>query len=129
MTRTHPGRESGQTLVVLLIFMMLVIIVATAGAAITAINIRANNGFNAGEQSLRYAESGADIALQRLERDPSYTGETIAFQDGAATISVSGASVKTITSHGSSDNYYRTVTVTATITGGSIQRNTWSETP
>jgi type II secretory pathway pseudopilin PulG len=127
--RSRRYDATGQTLVALLIFMMLIITVTAAAAVITVTNIRANNGYANGEQSLMYAESGVENAIQQLQRDPAYTGETIAFPNGTATISVNGTSVKTITSLGTSDNHYRTVTSTVTDVDGVIHRSSWSETP
>ncbi len=119
---------AGQTVIALLLFMMLAIMVTTAAATVTITNIRANDQYTKGEQALMFAESGIDEALVRLTRDPDYAGGTIAFQDGTATISVSGTSVKTIISHGTNNNYHRTVTVTAAV-DGAVTVTSWSETP
>ena len=126
MSKQH---EAGQTLVALLIFMMLVITLATVAATITIVNIRSNSSFASGEQALANADSGAENALQRLLRDPTYTGETVSFANGAATISVTGTTGKTITSVGSIDNYQRTVTVTADYINNVLTVTSWSETP
>lgn len=130
MTSVHAAscRQSGQTLIALLLFMMLVIAVTAAAAVITITNIRAGNGYAQSEQALMYAESGIDNALLRLSRDPSYSGETLAFTHGSVTISVSGTAVKTIIAAGTSDAYRRTVTVTITEDNGVIHRTSWSET-
>jgi hypothetical protein len=126
MSRHH---ESGQTIIALLIFMMLAIAVTTVAAMITITNIRTNNAYSGGEQALANAESGAENALQRLLRDPGYTGESLALPNGAATISISGASVKTIVSEGTVNNYHRTITVTASYTSNVLVPTSWSETP
>jgi len=125
----RPYDSAGQTVIALLLFMMLAIMVTTAAATITVTNIQANNGYAKGEQSLMYAESGIDEAMVRLGHDENYAGGTIAFANGTATISVSGTSVKTIISHGTSDNYHRTVTATVTVANGVINLTSWSETP
>lgn len=121
-------RQAGQTLVALLIFMMVVIALTAIAATITIVNIRSNNAFADGQQALSYAESGAEDALIRLVRNPAYTGETITFPDGTATISVSGTTTKTIVSAGTSGNHRRTVTVTANYTNNVLAPTSWSET-
>jgi len=84
--------------------MMLAIAITTVAAMVTITNIRSNNAYSGGEQALANAESGAENALQRLLRDPGYTGESLTLPNGAATISVTGTMTKTITSVGSIDN-------------------------
>ena len=122
-------KQSGQTLVALLIFTMIVISLSSVAVAITISNVRSNNAFAGGGQALAYAESGAENALQRLLRDPGYTGGTISFAHGTATISVSGTTAKTIVSQGTSGNHRRTVTVTANHTNNMLTPASWSETP
>jgi hypothetical protein len=123
------GKQSGQTAVALLIFMMVVITLTAVAATITIVNVRSNNALAGGEQALAYAESGAENALERLLRDPGYTGETMSFADGAATISISGTVAKTIVSEGTNGNQSRTVTVTASYTNNALAPTSWSETP
>jgi Tfp pilus assembly protein PilW len=127
LPRPNLHTESGQTLIALLIFMMLIILVTTAAATITIINVRTNTAYAAGDQALQNAESGAENALQRLLRDPGYTGETIVFTNGTATINVSGTTMKTITSQGANGNYRRTITATADYTNNVLVLNSWSE--
>ncbi|HEV7454473.1 MAG TPA: hypothetical protein VGO07_04395 [Candidatus Saccharimonadales bacterium] len=129
LPRPSARHESGQTLIALLIFMMLIILVTTAAATITIINVRTNTAYATGEQALQNAESGADNAMQRLLRDPGYSGETIVFPNGTATISISGTTMKTITSQGANSNYRRTITATADYTNNVLTLNSWSETP
>ncbi|HTH72053.1 MAG TPA: hypothetical protein VL737_01675 [Candidatus Pristimantibacillus sp.] len=127
MSRTT--RESGQTVIALLIFMMLVISITAVAATVTVINVRNNNAVAGGEQAMNNAETGAENALVRLQRDPSYSGETITLPNGAATISVSGTTTKTVVSEGTYGNFRRTVTVTATLTTNVLAETSWSETP
>ena len=122
-------KESGQTIIALLIFMMITIALTTVAATITITNVRSNNALVSGQQALHYAESGAENALLRLLRDPNYTGESILFSEGTATISVSGTTTKTVVSEGVSGNHRRTVTITADHTNNVLTPTTWSETP
>jgi hypothetical protein len=130
---TRKLNDGGQTLIALLIFMMLAIMLTSAAVAITIINTQTNTGYMNGELALSNAESGAENALLKLERDPTYSSETMNMVDGnstgTATITVSGTTTKTIISVGTVGNYRRTVTVTASDTANQITVTNWSETP
>ena len=121
--------ESGQTVIALLIFMMLAIVLTTTAAAVTAINTRSNNSFIAGEQARQNAEAGVEDAMQMLLRNPNYTGGSMTFADGTATITVSGTTTKTIVSQGINGNFRRTITATVAYASNNFTLNTWSETP
>lgn len=123
----HPS--SGQTVIVLLIFMMLAITLAVSATAVIIINTRSNISYENGEQALQNAQTGIENALIGLERDATYSGETMTLSSGTATITVSGTAPYTIVSVGVSGGLARTVTATATITSGVATLNTWSETP
>ncbi len=120
---------SGQTLVALLIYMVIAMTITLAAVAVTIINIRANNSYSSGSLALEYAQDGVENAMIQLERNPSYTGETMSIGSGSATITVSGSGSLTISSVGSVGNYRRTVTATATYASNSLTLNSWAETP
>ena len=125
-----PGhKETGQMLIALLSFMAVALTLTTAATAITIANITSASKYSLGQDALNVAESGADNALLRLERDPTYTGETLTVGTGTATITVSGTSPKTITSVGLSGSFRRTVVVTATQTNNVLAVTSWVETP
>ena len=73
------------------------------------------------------AESGAENALLRLLRDPSYTGETLTIDTGTVTVVVTGAATKTITSTATSGNFVRKVQVVAGYTNGIFSITSWQE--
>lgn len=131
MTRNKSilHNERGQTLIALLIFMMLAIMITVTSIAITIINLQGGTGMSNGEIALSNATTGAENALEQLERDPTYTGETMTLTDGTATITVSGSGTKTIVSVGAFDTFERTVTVTATYASNIITETSWVETP
>ena len=64
------------------------------------------------------AQSGADNALIRILRSPSYTGETLQVGSGSATITVSGSGSSSdpyvVTSSGNVRNFIKKVEVRAT---------------
>jgi hypothetical protein len=119
--------QSGQTLVMLLAFMAMAIIMTTAATAVTLVNSQTSSKYSLGQEALRYAESGADNALQRLLRDPSYLGETLSVGTGTATITVSGSGTKTIVSEGVNGSFRRRVQVTATWASNVLTVTSWSE--
>ena len=126
-------KQAGQTIIALLIFMMLSVMLTTAAATVTIVTARANNDYLNGTLALGNAETGVENALVRLERDPTYSGETMTLTDGnttgTATITVSGTTTKTITSVGVVGNFRRVVTATASYTSNTITLTGWSETP
>lgn len=122
-------RQSGQTIIVLLIFMLLAITLTTSATAIIIINLRGDTSYQNGERALQIAQTGAENALIRLERDNTYTGETMTLANGTATITVSGTTPYTIMSKGMSGASIRTITVTATMTNNVLAVTSWSETP
>ena len=129
MRRLRSSNEVGQTLIALLIFMMLAIVVTLTAATITIINLQANNAYSNGEIALSNAQTGAENALQQLERNPTYGGETMALPSGNATITVSGIGTKTIVSVGKNANFSRTVTATVTYAADIITLTDWVESP
>ncbi|HSX33381.1 MAG TPA: hypothetical protein VLF91_03535 [Candidatus Saccharimonadales bacterium] len=126
---SRQAHEQGQTIIALLVYMAIVITLTTIAATVTIINIRASSGFTNGEQALVNAESGADDALLQLLRDPSYSGGTVPFPNGAATISISGTTQRTIVSRGESGGTQRSITVVATDSSHTITLVSWNETP
>ena len=122
-------RSSGQTIIALLIFMMLAITLTLTATMVVVANIRSTSAVQNGEIALSNAQAGMENALIRLERSSTYTGETMTLTAGTATITVSGTSPVTVVSVGSYGNFVRTITATATITGGSVTLTSWSETP
>lgn len=125
--------ESGQTIIALLIFMMLSILITTTAVTITVINAAGNTQSNFGELARQAAETGAENAMLRLERDPTYAGETMSINTSTtATITVSGTTTRTITSVGAVagiGTFKRTVIVTATYSGLAFTVTNWIETP
>ncbi len=124
-------RESGQTMVALLSFMAMAITLTTAATMVTLANAMSSSKYTLGQDALNVAEAGADNALLRLARDPTYTGETLTVGTGTATITVSGTTTKTITSVGLSSGFRRTIVVTASqsATTNVITPTAWVESP
>lgn len=118
--------KKGQTLVLLLIFMAMAITITTAAVVVIIANSQMGSKWEQGETALAVAESGAENALLRLLRDPSYAGETLTVGPGSATIVVSGAN-PTVNVTGRVGDFTRQVRVTTTFAGGILTVNTWNE--
>ena len=120
--------QNGQTLVTLLVFMVIGITITTAAVMMTIVNTQNATKFQEGLIAYQVAESGAENAIIRLLRDPSYTGETLTVGAGTATITVSGTTTKTITSSGVNGNYLRKVQVVASYVNNVLTITSWQET-
>ena len=125
----YGNTERGQTIIALLIFILLGITLTFTATLVVLTNIRTDSAYQNGEIALQDAQTGIENALIRLERDNTYTGETMTLVNGTATITVSGTGTVTIVSVGSYSNMSRTVTATATISGTAVSLTSWSETP
>lgn len=121
-------KKSGQTAIMLLIITLLLITLTTAAVAIAITSSRDTTTFSLGENSLTVAETGAENAMLRLLRDPSYSGDAnLPIGDGNATITVTGGSTKTILSQGKIGNMVRTVEVIVNIVSGQLTLISWRE--
>ena len=102
--------KSGQTLITLLVFMVVSIVITSAAVAMTVSNSLRASKFEQGLITLHIAESGAENALLRLLRNPSYTGETLTVGTGTAVITVTGTPTK-IVSEGINGRFRRKIEV------------------
>ncbi|HJQ08396.1 MAG TPA: hypothetical protein VJ836_02830 [Candidatus Saccharimonadales bacterium] len=127
--KAAQSKQSGQVLVALLAFMATALIITTAATAATISNIQSTSKYSTGEETLQLAETGADNALLRLARDPTYAGETLTIGGGTATITVSGSPTITITSVGRLGDFRRTIQITATRTNNVVAVSSWAEVP
>lgn len=118
---------SGQTLVLLLVFVVIAMLITTAVLTMTTINSGATDKVYQGTTALDIAESGAETAMIKIIRDPSYSGETVAIGNGEAVITVSGSNPKIITSKGDLNNFSRRVEVTVDFTNNVATITSWKE--
>ena len=106
--------KRGDTMITLLVFIVVAVTITTSATMIIVNNSLNASKLEQGEMALHIAESGAENALLRLIRDPSYTGaaDTLQFTDGTATTVVtSGATTKTVVSTGKVGNFTRKIQV------------------
>ncbi|OGG12524.1 hypothetical protein A3D77_01160 [Candidatus Gottesmanbacteria bacterium RIFCSPHIGHO2_02_FULL_39_11] len=114
LTISHQlSTNSGQALVTLLVFMIVAITIVTASVGVVMTNSLAAGSVAQTTSARSIAESGVENALIRLARNPSYTGETLPVGNGQASVTVTGTTIKTITSIGTDGNFKRTIVATA----------------
>jgi len=118
---------SGQTLVLLLVFVVIAMLITTAVLTMTTINSGATDKVYQGTTALDIAESGAETAMIKIIRDPSYSGETVAIGNGEAVITVTGSNPKIITSKGDLNNFSRRVEVTVDFANNIATVTSWKE--
>lgn len=120
-------KQCGQAVVTLLIFMVIGITITSAGVVLIINSSTATSAFQESLIARQMAESGAENAMIRLLRNPSYTGETMTIDNGTATITVSGSNPKTILSVGKNRNYVRKIQVTASDVNNILTVTSWQE--
>lgn len=118
----------GQALISLLFFVLIIITVITATVIISVLNIRSASMLQEGVIAYYVAESGAENALLRVLRDPTYTGEAnLPIGDGYASTQVTPGNPTTIISTGKINNFMRKIRVVANYTSGYYTVSSWQE--
>lgn len=122
--KSYNSREAGQAVVTLLFFMVIAISIITS-IVIIVVN-SATSGSNVEQGTVAYysAETGAENALLRLLRDPSYSGETMNVNGATVTITVSS---NTITSTAKYANSIRKVQVQTLYNNNVLSVSSWKE--
>lgn len=119
--------QTGQTLITLIFFMAISVSIVSAAVVMIYLNSQAESKLQIGDETYVATESGAENALLRLLRDPSYTGESITIGNAAVTTSISGSDPVTITSVGKEGNNIREIQVTAGYTNNILTVSSWKE--
>ena len=121
--------NKGMALVTVIIFAAVAIVVITLGVSLMVIQTSSSTRVASSQEALIVAESAMENALIRLLRNPNYTGETLTFLDGTATIVVTGTTNKTVTVTADVLSSKRTIVVDLTETDGVTSVNSWREVP
>jgi hypothetical protein len=119
--------QTGQALITLLFFIVIAVSITSAAVIIILVGSTAATKVQEGARVYYVAESGIENALLRLLRDPAYTGETMAVNDGTVTITVSGAPAYTITAVGTVGKHQKTIQATAQYSNGVLDVSNWKE--
>ena len=123
----NPNSQKGQTLVILLTYMVIAIVVTTASIALIINSSIGTDKVYQGANSLDIAESGAETAMIKLLRNPSYTGETLSVGNGQAVITITGTNPITILSRGTLSNFTRTIQVIVDTSNNVFTTTSWRE--
>ncbi len=83
--------------------------------------------FQEGLSAYQMAENGAENAMIRILRNPSYTGETINENGGTVLISVSGDNPKIATSTATVNNHQRKIELRISNSNGVFNVTSWKE--
>ena len=119
--------EAGQALVTLLFFVVLAITIISAAVAIVLANALSASLMQEGINAYSIAESGAENALLRLDRNLNYTGETMTVYGGTATITATGTNPVTILSIGTANSAIKKIQVVVNINNGQLSIVSWKE--
>lgn len=119
-------RQKGQALITFLFFIIIAIAVTSAAVVAILLNSLGTTSVEGSDMALGVAEGGAEDALIRLIRDPSFLGSTFPVNGGIATTTVTNNSgTYTIVSKGAAGDYERLVTVIATYSLGKVSVTSW----
>lgn len=116
--------QQGQTLVTLLFFMIISISIISAVVIVVFNTIVSGGNYEQGNVAYYAAEAGAENALLRLLRDPSYSGETLTVDAATVTISVVGNTITSVAEYG---NSIRKVEVQTVYNNNMLEVSTWKE--
>jgi len=99
MKYSYNKNNKGQVLVMLVVFVSIMTAVTTMAVLLMIANSSSASKFELGMTTLEAAESGAEVALLKLLRDPvNYTGEIFTLDGISVTVNVSGETTKTVVS-------------------------------
>lgn len=120
----HFKNSSGQALVTLLFFVIIGVTIISAQAIVLYTNVLAASTVERGIDAYYIAESGAEEAILRILRDPSYSGGQISIDGGTATIEVDSG---VIISTGAHNNSVRKIKVETATNNGVLTIDSWEE--
>jgi len=123
-----PHHQSGSILTALIVFVAIGLLITTSATVLLADQMLLGER-DAQSASLLYtAESGAENAILRLLRDPSYTGEQLPTADGLTiVINVQPGPPIVITSQVEASGLTRTVQVELTRLNGVLEVQSWQQ--
>lgn len=117
----------GQALVSLLVFMLIALAITTGAVFLLISNSINTTKISQGSSALNVSEAGMEIALVKMLRDPSYTGETIEMPNGEALIEVTGSNPYTLVSTGIDGDFVRKIEVSVEFVDNEMSVVSWKE--
>jgi len=122
--------QGGQAIIMLLFFVIVSIILTSGAVIVSFVNLQSTSKQEQGTLAYSIAESGAENALLRLLRDPSYNSETVAIDTGTAAITVAtSGNTRTVVSTGTAGNFKRKIQVVVDYTNNVLTILSWKEIP
>lgn len=106
---------------------MTALAVTIAAIFILATNSSSTTDLQNGTDVKEIAESGAENALLKLERDTSYTGETYTEGNATVTTVVTGSNIKIATTSAVGNNSTKKVEVTVDYSNNILTVLSWKE--
>jgi type II secretory pathway component PulK len=120
--------QEGQVVLTVVVLMFTMIMITTAATLATITNTKSAYAYEQGNRAYALAETGAENAILRLLRDPTYTGETLTVDDGSAVITVTGTgTTRTVQSRATILNFTRTVQVGISYNSSILTVTSWRE--
>lgn len=116
--------QKGNALITLLFFMAISLAIITGVVVVVLNNATSTSSVDQGTTAYYIAETGAENALLRLIRDPSYAGETMNVDGGSVVIVVNSG---TITSTATFSNTIRKVQIQTSNTNNQLNITSWKE--
>lgn len=130
MKQIKNNYSQGQAMVTVLYVVVIGILVTTGAVFVLMSNSSVASIETRGLLARSAAESGAENALLKLIRDPSYSGETMQIdQNRSATVTVTGTSPQTITSIGTMGSLVRRIQITLEYNDGIRTILSWNDLP
>ena len=94
--------QAGQAIVTLLFIMVISVAIITSVVIVAANNIASGSSLEQGTVAYYAAETGAQNALIRKLRNPSYAGETLMVDGATVVIQVNGNTIDSVAEYGNS---------------------------
>lgn len=119
--------KSGQALTSLLIIMFVGLTIIATSSALINTSLSSTASLLEANDALVVAESGAEDALLKILRKPSYIGGTLAFDIGQASVSIASTNPFTFVSKGTVGQHQRSIRVIINNNNGIMTVNSWKE--
>lgn len=120
----NPFYQKGQIFITLLFFVIIGVTIISAEAIVLFTNILSASSAEQGTNAYYVAESGAEEALLRLLRNPSYIGGVITVGSGNAVVQING---NIITSTGTYASIIKKIQIQTVSNNGVLSIVSWKE--
>lgn len=120
-------QQAGYVLTALLVFMVVILLITTTTVLVSISTLQGELFFDSGMRAVIAADSGAENAILRILRDPTYVGETMQIEGTDVVVTVSSGSPQLVTVVADSGSFERTVQVELERVEGMLQVNSWLE--